>query len=346
MAKVTYKDSGVDVDAGKLFVKLIEPLAKPTYKTKVSGKIGSFSGFYIFPKKKYKDPVLVASTDGVGTKLRVAYATGKLDTIGIDLVAMNVNDVVTCGAEPLFFLDYIATSKLNPQKGAEIVKGIVRGCKEAGCVLLGGETAEMPGFYKRDEFDLAGFVVGVVNKKELIDGSSVKEGDQIIGMSSNGLHSNGYSLARKVLFEKSKLKLSDKPSPLKSTVGEELMKPTKIYVRTVLSLKKTFKINAIAHITGGGLIENVPRVVPKGLKAVLDSSLWRLPSIFKLIKMKGRIDEVEMYRTFNCGIGMISIISSTDTDRVLRKLRNLKEKAMVIGEIRKRKRGEPGVLID
>jgi len=235
---------------------------------------------------------------------------------------------------------------LNPQKSAERVKGIVRGCKEAGCVLLGGETAEMPGFYKRDEFDLAGFVVGVVNKKELIDGSSVKEGDQVIGMSSNGLHSNGYSLARKVLFEKLRLKLSDKPSPLKSTVGEELMKPTKIYVRTVLSLKKTFKINAIAHITGGGLIENVPRVVPKGLKAVLDSSLWRLPSIFKLIKMKGRIDEVEMYRTFNCGIGMISIISSTDTDRVLRKLRNLKEKAMVIGEIRKRKRGEPGVLID
>jgi len=346
MAKVTYKDSGVDVDAGKLFVKLIEPLAKSTYKTKVSGKIGSFSGSYIFPKKKYKDPVLVASTDGVGTKLKVAYATGKLDTIGIDLVAMNVNDVVTCGAEPLFFLDYIATSKLNPQKSAEIIKGIVRGCKEAGCVLLGGETAEMPGFYKRDEFDLAGFVVGVVNKKELIDGSSVKEGDQVIGMSSNGLHSNGYSLARKVLFEKLRLKLSDKPSPLKSTVGEELMKPTKIYVRTVLSLKKTFKINAIAHITGGGLIENVPRVVPKGLKAVLDSSLWRPPSIFKLIKMKGRIDEIEMYRTFNCGIGMISIISSTDTDRVLRKLRNLKEKAMVIGEIRKRKRGEPGVLID
>jgi len=346
MVKLTYKDAGVDVDAAKLFVDLIKPLAKSTYKRKVSGKIGSFCGSYIFPKKKYKDPVLVASTDGVGTKLKVAYLTGKLDTIGIDLVAMSVNDVVTCGAEPLFFLDYIATSKLNPQKGAEIVKGIVKGCKEAGCFLLGGETAEMPGFYKKDEFDLAGFVVGVVNKEELIDGSLVKDGDMVVGISSNGLHSNGYSLARKVLLEKSKLKLSDKPSPLNCNVGKELMKPTKIYVKTVLSLKKTFHINAIAHITGGGLIENVPRVIPKGLKVVLDSSLWRLPPIFRLLKLKGRIQDVEMYRTFNCGIGMILIVSRTDANRVLSRLRNLKEKAMVIGEVQKRKRGEPGVVIN
>jgi len=346
MVKLTYKDAGVDVDAGKLFVKLIEPLAKSTYKTNVSGKIGSFSGSYIFPKKKYKDPVLVASTDGVGTKLKVAYLTGKLDTIGIDLVAMNVNDVVTCGAEPLFFLDYLAASILNPQKGAEIVKGIVKGCKEAGCVLLGGETAEMPGIYKKGEFDLAGFVVGVVNRRELIDGSSVKEGDLVVGISSNGLHSNGYSLARKVLLEKLKLKLSDKPSPLDCNVGKELMKPTKIYVKTVLSLKKKFKIHALAHITGGGLIENVPRVIPKGLKVVLDSSLWRLPPIFRLLKLKGRIQDVEMYRTFNCGIGMILIVSRTDANRVLSRLRNLKEKAMVIGEVQKRKRGEPGVVIN
>ena len=254
MAKVTYRTAGVDIDAGSHFVELIKPLAKRTYNSNVIGKIGNFSGSYLLPINRYRKPVLVASTDGVGTKLKLAIMTRKLDTVGLDLVAMNVNDLVTCGAEPLFFLDYFATSKLIPKDGVEILKGVVKGCKEAGCVLLGGETAEMPGFYAKGDFDLAGFAVGIVENDKQIDGSRVRPGDLVIGLSSNGLHSNGYSLARKILFEKKKFKLTDKISPLKNTIGDELLKPTRIYVKTVLNLKNNFDIHAIAHITGGGLV--------------------------------------------------------------------------------------------
>lgn len=346
MAKLTYKIAGVDIDAGNAFVESIKPLAKKTYKSNVIGKIGDFSGSYVFPIDKYKNPVLVASTDGVGTKLKIAILAGKLDTIGIDLVAMNVNDIVTSGAEPLFFLDYLATSKLNPKEGVEIIKGIVKGCNEAGCVLLGGETAEMPGFYKESEFDLAGFAVGVVERDKIIDGSRVRPGDTVIGISSSGLHSNGYSLARKVLFDRKKFTLTDRPAPLKDSIGDELLNPTRIYVKAILGLKKNYHIHAIAHITGGGLIENVPRVVPKDCTVVIDSTLWKLPPIFELIKEFGCIEKDEMFRTFNCGIGMALVVSKNDADKMLGRLNKLKEKAMVIGEVQRKKTGKPSVVIN
>lgn len=344
MAKTTYKSSGVDIDAGNLFVDLIRPLAKTTANKHVLGKLGGFSGAYELPKK-YKNPILLAAADGVGTKLKIAFMTSRFDTVGIDLVAMNVNDIVTCGAEPLFFLDYIATSKLNPKEGAEIVKGIVEGCKQAGCALLGGETAEMPGFYKKDEFDLAGFVVGIVDKEQVIDGSDVKAGDAVIGIASSGLHSNGYSLARKVLLGRKKYKLSDKPKPLKRSLANELLEPTRIYVKSILNLRKSFQIKAAAHITGGGLLENIPRVLPKNCAVEMDSSTWQMPPIMELIKQEGRIDQEEMYRTFNCGIGMVLVVDSKDVGKVLKRLGKLKEKASLIGEVRKRKRQENQVKI-
>ncbi len=344
MAKTTYKSSGVDIDAGNLFVDLIKPLAKSTSNKQVLGKLGGFSGAYAIPTK-YKNPILLAAADGVGTKLKIAFMTGKFDTVGIDLVAMNVNDVVTCGAEPLFFLDYIATSKLTVKEGVDIVKGIVKGCKQAGCVLLGGETAEMPGFYKKDEFDLAGFVVGIVDKNEVIDGSKVKPGDAVIGIASSGLHSNGYSLARKVLLGRNKYKLSDKPKPLRRTLDKELLEPTRIYVKTLLDIKKKYKLKAAAHITGGGLLENIPRVLPKSCSVEIDSSTWKMPAIMKLIMEEGRIDVDEMYRTFNCGIGMVLVIDSKDAGKVLRRLTSLGEKASVIGEVSKKKRQQDQVVI-
>ena len=344
MAKTTYKSSGVDIDAGNLFVDLIKPLAKSTSNKQVLGKLGGFSGAYALPNK-YKNPILLAAADGVGTKLKIAFMTGKFNTVGIDLVAMNVNDVVTCGAEPLFFLDYIATSKLTVKEGVDIVKGIVAGCKQAGCVLLGGETAEMPGFYKKDEFDLAGFVVGIVDKDKVIDGSSVKPGDAVIGLASSGLHSNGYSLARKVLLGRNKYKLSDKPKPLRRSLDKELLEPTRIYVKTILDINNKYDLKAAAHITGGGLLENIPRVLPKGCAVEIDSSAWRMPAIMKLIMQEGNIDLTEMYRTFNCGIGMVLVVDSKNSSKVLRRLKTLGEKAYLIGEVSKKKRGREQVII-
>lgn len=345
MAKTTYKGSGVDIDAGNLFVELIKPLAKSTVNKNVLGRIGGFSGAYELPSGKYKNPVLVAATDGVGTKLKLAFMTGKLDTVGIDLVAMNVNDIIACGAEPLFFLDYLATSRLRPKEAAQIIKGIVEGCKSAGCALLGGETAEMPGFYRSDEFDLAGFAVGIVEKGEIIDGSRVSVGDAVIGLPSSGLHSNGYSLARKVLLEKKKYRLSDTPKPLPRSLGEELLEPTRIYVQTVLALRREFDVRAVAHITGGGLLENIPRALPKGCAAYLDSSKWKMPSVMELIEKEGRVDREEMLRTFNCGVGMILVVPAKSAPAVLKKLAKMKEKASVIGEIVKRKPGSAGVVV-
>ncbi len=345
MAKLTYKRAGVDIDAGSYFVDLIKPLAKKTYNSNVVGKIGNFSGSYLFPINRYRKPVLVASADGVGTKLRIAIMARKLDTIGLDLVAMNVNDLVTCGAEPLFFLDYFATSKLNPKDGVEVVRGIVKGCKEAGCVLLGGETAEMPGFYRKGDFDLAGFAVGILENDKQIDGSRVLPGDVVVGLSSNGLHSNGYSLARKVLFEKKRFKLTDRISPLKRTIGDELLKPTRIYVKTVLNLKNNFDIHAIAHVTGGGLVENIPRVIPANCDVVIDTTLWELPPVFYLIKLYSGIEKYEMFRTFNCGIGMALVVSKNDADKILGRLKKLRERAMIIGEVIRKKRGKSRVIL-
>lgn len=346
MAKTTYKGSGVNIDAGNLFVELIKPLAKSTSNKRVLGKIGGFSGAYSFPSGEYKNPVLVAATDGVGTKLKIAFMTGRLDTVGIDLVAMNVNDIVACGAKPLFFLDYLATSRLIPEEGAEIIKGIVSGCRLAGCALLGGETAEMPGFYKNHEFDLAGFAVGVVDRGEIIDGSDVEPGDAVIGISSSGLHSNGYSLARKVLLEKKKYKLTDTPSPLTRSLGDELLEPTRIYVKTVQKLKKEFRINALAHITGGGLLENIPRVIPKTCSAVLDASSWEMPGLMELVRVEGRVDYEEMYRTFNCGIGMVMVVPADEAGAAIKRLRRMREKAYLIGEIKRKGKRDKPVTID
>ena len=332
MSKTTYKSSGVDIDAGNKFVRLIKPLVESTYNKNSRTKLGGFSGSFSLPKK-FRDPLLVSSTDGVGTKLKIAFDSGVFNTIGIDLVAMSVNDIITCGAEPIFFLDYIATSRLIPNQHVEIVRGIVRGCNESGCVLLGGETAEMPGFYKKDEFDLAGFAVGVVEKTKFIDGKKVRHGDVLIGLGSSGLHSNGYSLARNVLLKKGRLNLNHKPKGFRTPLYRELLQPTRIYVKAVLDLVKRYEIKSISHITGGGLLENIPRAIPKNSRAVIDQTVWKMPKIMQLIKDLGNVDNTEMLRTFNCGIGMVLVVSESEKNKVLKRLKKLNQKAYVIGEV-------------
>jgi phosphoribosylformylglycinamidine cyclo-ligase len=332
---MTYKDSGVDIDAGNTFVKMIKPLVKATSRPEVMADIGGFGGLFSLNASKYKNPVLVSGTDGVGTKLKLAFLADRHDTVGIDLVAMCVNDIVVQGAEPLFFLDYLATGKLDPAKAADIVKGISTGCIQAGCALIGGETAEMPGFYADGEYDIAGFAVGVVERDNLIDGSSITVGDKVIGLASSGLHSNGYSLARKVIFERMGLSI-DSPLPgTELTVADELLKPTRIYAKSVLNLLRDFTINGIAHITGGGLLENIPRVLPHGCKAVINKGSWQVLDIFTLLKEAGNIEESEMFRTLNCGIGMVLIVPEAQTEDIMIRLSGLHENAFIIGEIAK-----------
>lgn len=342
MAKISYNDSGVEIDAGNKFVELIKPLVKSTYPRSFRSNLGSFSGLFPLPTG-YKKPYLVSAADGVGTKLKIAIKMNRFETIGIDLVAMNVNDLITSGAKPLFFLDYIATSKINNTQTPMLVKGISKGCIQSNCVLLGGETAEMPDLYRKGEFDLAGFVVGIVDREEIIDGSKVNNGDVLIGLQSSGLHSNGYSLARNLFFKKLKLKLDDKPKPLRTSIGSELLKPTKIYVNSILNINRKFTIKAIAHITGGGLIDNLPRVLPSKYKVIISTSTWNKLPIYKLIENTGLIDSEEMYRTFNCGIGMVIIVDRKEFNKVLKALIGLKEKAFVIGEIVKRNKSESQV---
>ncbi len=333
---ITYKDAGVDIDAGDLFVRKIKPYVKSTFRPEVMTHIGGFGG--LFALKKYKDPVLVSGTDGVGTKLKIAFLTNRHDTVGIDLVAMCVNDIIVQGAEPLFFLDYFATGRLKPEAHSDIVKGIAEGCRQSGCALIGGETAEMPSFYGENEYDLAGFAVGVVEKKKIIDGSKIKPGNALIGLASSGLHSNGYSLVRKVLLEKAGygvddilFELGDKP------LGEVLLTPTRIYAKTVMALMKDFEILGMAHITGGGLTENTPRMLPKGAQAVIRKGTWEMHPIFTLIKKKAGVDDNEMYRDFNMGIGMVLAVPAKQADAVMKKARKLGEKAYRIGEIVKGK---------
>lgn len=337
MSKTTYKSSGVDIDAGNHFVKLIKPHVESTNNKYSNTGLGGFSGAFSLPGN-YKNPLLISATDGVGTKLKLAIESDILDTVGIDLVAMSVNDLITCGAKPLFFLDYLATSKLIPKKHVNVVKGIVKGCREAGCVLIGGETAEMPGFYNKNDFDLAGFAVGIVEKTKFINGRKVKSGDAVIGLASSGLHSNGFSLARHVLFKKAKLKPGSKPRGFRRPLFRELLVPTKIYVNSVMDLIQRFDIKAIAHITGGGLLENIPRVLPDGCKVVIDSKSWKRPRIMDLIKELGNIDDEEMYRTFNCGIGLVLITPDSQKQKVLKRLETLKQKAYIIGEVTKSKK--------
>ncbi len=333
---ITYKDAGVDIDAGDLFVQKIKPFVKSTFRPEVMTDIGGFGG--LFALKKCKDPVLVSGTDGVGTKLKIAFLTNKHDTVGIDLVAMCVNDIIVQGAEPLFFLDYFATGKLKPQEHSDIVKGIAEGCKQSGCALIGGETAEMPSFYSENEYDLAGFAVGVVEKKKIINGSRIKPGDQLVGFASSGLHSNGFSLVRKVLLEKAGYGVRDTLSELgHATLGEVLLTPTRIYAKTVMTLLKEFDIRGMAHITGGGITENTPRMLPKGAQAAIRKGTWDIPPIFKLIQKKAQVDDNEMYRDFNMGIGLVLAMPKKQAEAVIKKAAKLGEKAYHIGEIVKGK---------
>jgi len=341
--RITYRDAGVDIGAGNDFVNLIKPLVKATSRPEVIADIGGFGGLFSLNASKYRNPVLVSGTDGVGTKLKLAFMADRHDSIGLDLVAMCVNDIVVQGAEPLFFLDYLATAKLDPAKAAQVVKGIAEGCIQAGCALIGGETAEMPGFYANGEYDVAGFAVGVVERDNIIDGSSITVGNKLIGIASSGLHSNGYSLARKVIFELMGLGIDDIIPGLDKSVADELLTPTRIYAKTVLNLLRDFPVKGIAHITGGGLLENVPRVLPHGCKAVITSSSWQWPAIFRIIQEAGGIETDEMYRTFNCGIGMVLAVPESETEDVLIRLSGLNEQAYVIGEVAKCEPGKESV---
>ncbi|MFC1667068.1 phosphoribosylformylglycinamidine cyclo-ligase [Candidatus Omnitrophota bacterium] len=326
-----YKKAGVDIDKSNRFVKEICKMVVSTRRPETAGDIGGFSAFARIPKK-YKEPILVSSTDGVGTKLMVADLLNRHSTVGIDLVAMCVNDIVVSGAEPLFFLDYLATGKLNNKKAKDIIKGIVKGCKQAGCALIGGETAEMPGMYNGEQYDLAGFCVGVVEKKKIIDGQSVNKGDRIIGIQSNGLHSNGFSLTRKI-FRKSELKAG---------IGRILLKPTIIYVKSILKLTKKINVKAMAHITGGGFYDNIPRVLPPDVSSLIYKELWRVPDIFKMIQKRARISDREMYRTFNMGIGMTLVVNKKDVKKTHGIIKSSGLKSWTIGEIIK---GKSGVII-
>ena len=332
----SYKEAGVDIGLANRIVEKIKPLIGKTSIPGVLGGIGGFGGLFSLAEQKYKEPVLVSGTDGVGTKLKVAFALNKHDTIGIDLVAMSVNDIITCGAKPLFFLDYISIGKLSEKVVVELVKGVTEGCKIADCALLGGETAEMPGFYAEGEYDLAGFAIGVVEKSQIIDGKKIKEGDAVIGIASNGLHSNGFSLVRKVLFESKKYKINDKIPSLEKSLGEELLRPTSIYVSPVLHLLEKYKILGIAHITGGGIVENIPRILPEGVSVRIDQESWSTPSIFTFIQEEGEISDGEMYRTFNMGIGMVLIVSSNDASKVIDELKMAEYNSYLIGKVIKR----------
>lgn len=341
--KLSYKDAGVDIDAGNALVDNIKSVVKKTNRPEVMGGLGGFGALCRIPTN-YKKPILVAGTDGVGTKLRLAIDFKKHDTVGIDLVAMSVNDLIVQGAEPLFFLDYYATGKLDVEDATKVVTGIGKGCEMAGCALIGGETAEMPGMYHVPDYDLAGFAVGVVDEDEIIDGSKVKVGDTLVAIASSGPHSNGYSLVRKVL-EFSKADPNEKMSDGRTLI-DTLLTPTRIYVKPILSLMKECKIHALAHITGGGFWENIPRVLPKGTKAVCESSSWEWPEIFQWLQKNGNIDTHEMYRTFNCGVGMVVALDAADAQKAVEILNNAGEKAWVIGSIAEAKDGEEQVNIN
>ena len=338
--KVTYKSAGVDVEAGYEAVTLMKQHTQRTLVPGVLGGLGSFGGFFEIDVEKYKKPVLVSGTDGVGTKLQIAFMTGVHNTIGIDCVAMCVNDIVCHGAKPLYFLDYIGTGVLDPQAAAEVVNGICDGCVEAGCALIGGETAEMPGFYKKGEYDLAGFAVGVVDKEKVINGAQVAEGDVIIGLASSGIHSNGYSLVRKLFFELNNYSINAYISELECTLGQELLTPTTIYVKTVLELAEHFDIKGMAHITGGGFIENIPRTIPAGLKAEINMGSFPILPIFKLMQELGDIEDKEMFNTFNMGIGLVIIAHKNDVEQMMSRLSLMNQKAYVIGKIIK---GDGGI---
>jgi len=327
---ITYRDAGVDIDAGDALVEAIKPFAKRTLRPEVLAGIGGFGALFEV-SRKFREPVLVSGTDGVGTKLKLAFQLGVHDTVGIDLVAMSVNDILTQGAEPLFFLDYFACGKLDVAVATEVVKGIARGCELAGCALIGGETAEMPGMYVEGEYDLAGFAVGMVEKSAIVDGRGIGPGDAVLGLASSGAHSNGYSLIRKIL---------ERAKPPR---GVHLLEPTRIYVKPVLKLLESVPVKGLAHITGGGLIGNVPRILPERTRAVLEKASWPRPAVFEWLQREGKIAEGEMHRVFNCGIGMAVVVAAKDADAAIRVLSNAGETVFRIGRIEARKGTEPQV---
>ena len=331
---IDYRRAGVDIAAGEAAVERIKGLARSTFRKEVLTDLGGFGGLFALDREAYREPVLVSGCDGVGTKLKVAFAAGKHDTIGEDCVAMCVNDILAQGAEPLFFLDYLALGKLDPERVERVVAGLARGCRLARCALLGGETAEMPGFYPPGEYDLAGFALGVVEKERIVDGSTIVEGDAVIGLASTGLHSNGFALARQVLLEQAGLALEDKPAELGGiALGEEMLRPTRIYVPGILPLLQRFRIRGAAHITGGGLAGNVRRILPEGLQAVIDASSWKAPPIFGLIEKLGPVEPEEMARTFNMGIGFVLVVPPEEAGAVIDTLERADVPAFRIGAI-------------
>jgi phosphoribosylformylglycinamidine cyclo-ligase len=338
---LSYRDAGVDIDAGDQLVENIKAYAKRTLRPEVLGGIGGF-GALVEVSKKYRNPVLVSGTDGVGTKLKLAFRLDRHDTVGIDLVAMSVNDILVQGAEPLFFLDYFACGKLDVAVATKVIKGIAAGCEQAGCALIGGETAEMPGMYAEGEYDLAGFAVGIVEKENIIDGSSIEAGDAVLGLASSGAHSNGYSLVRKIIERANPDLAADFDG---RTLGEALLTPTRIYVKPLLKLMQALTVKGMAHITGGGLLENLPRVLPDKVTAVLDKRNWTMPPLFRWLQQHGNIADQEMHRVFNCGVGMALVVASENVEAALELLSEAGETAWRIGEIRKRESGEAQTII-
>lgn len=336
----TYRDAGVDIDAGDEFVERIKPHVRATFRPEVLTDLGGFGGLFRFQAERYTDPVLVSGTDGVGTKLKIAFLMDRHDTVGIDLVAMCVNDIAVSGAEPLFFLDYFATGKLSIGTAESVVKGIAEGCRQAGCALIGGETAEMPSFYSTGEYDLAGFAVGVVDRPKIIDGRSIVPGDAVIGLASTGVHSNGLSLARKVLLEQSGLQVESRIPKLGTSIGETLLTPTRIYAKQILALAQEFQIKGAAHITGGGMTDNLPRVFPAHCRALIRRGSWPVLPIFQIIQERGQIAIDEMYRVFNMGIGLIVVTPSEQAEAVIKRTGELGDHAYRIGEIVAQQAGE------
>lgn len=330
---LSYRDAGVDIDAGDQLVENIKPFAKKTMRPEVLGDLGGF-GALVEISKKYQNPVLVSGTDGVGTKLKLAFDWDKHDTVGIDLVAMSVNDILVQGAEPLFFLDYFACGKLDVARATDVIKGIAQGCEESGCALIGGETAEMPGMYPEGEYDLAGFAVGVVEKDRVINGRSIVAGDVVLGLASNGAHSNGYSLIRKII-ERDNPQL-DAPFDGDKTLREAIIAPTRLYVKPILATLQQFNIKGMAHITGGGITENVPRILPENTVAQIDAQSWTLPKLFQWLQQAGNVAQQEMYRTFNCGVGMVLVIAPEDAEAVAQFLTEQGETVYRLGHIRER----------
>lgn len=341
---VTYKEAGVDIDTAKSFLRKIQPLVRKTDRPEVLSSLGHYAGLFVLNKEKYRNPVLVASTDGVGTKLKLALECRNLQGLGQDLVAMSANDILCMGAEPLFFLDYLATGRLDVEKGSVLLEGITAACREINCALLGGETAQMPALYRKEEFDLAGFMVGIVEKDGIIDGSSIAIGHRIIGIGSSGPHSNGFSLIRKIITLK-KLSLGKKYPPLTRPLGEVLLEPTRLYVKTVTGLKGSFSLHGIAHITGGGLSENLPRILPERCRAIVREGSWPRPPIFQLLQKWGNLREREMRRVFNCGLGLMLVVEEGECEAILGRLQGMGEEAWPIGEIVERKQGEPPIEI-